>query len=83
MSEWKVSVRGLVEYVYRRGSIESSFKTSSTFTEGTKAHQAVQSTYDALDQKEVFLHTEVMIGDIKLMIEGRCDGLLFSNAQNS
>jgi DNA excision repair protein ERCC-2 len=78
MNEWKVSVRGLVEYVHKRGSIESSFKTSRTFTEGTKAHQAVQSTYGILDQKEVFLQTEVMIDNINLKIEGRCDGLLLS-----
>ncbi|RXZ00491.1 ATP-dependent DNA helicase [Fictibacillus sp. S7] len=74
----KVSVRGLVEYVYRGGSIDSRFRSVSTMTEGTKAHQKIQKTYAENDQKEVFVQTEVVRDQLAFVIEGRCDGLLFS-----
>ncbi|MDN4526841.1 ATP-dependent DNA helicase [Fictibacillus fluitans] len=74
----KVSVRGLVEYVYRSGSIDSRFRSVSTMTEGTKAHQKIQKTYADNDQKEVFVQTEVVRDQLAFVIEGRCDGLLFS-----
>ena len=41
----KISVRPLVEYAYRSGSIESGFRTAGTLTEGTRAHQKVQKDY--------------------------------------
>ncbi|MFD1737790.1 ATP-dependent DNA helicase [Bacillus salitolerans] len=74
--EMKVSVRGLVEYVFRSGSIESFVKSSSSFTEGTKAHQLVQAEYKEHDQKEVYLQALVELDSFTLSIEGRCDGLL-------
>lgn len=76
MNEWKVSVRGIVEYVYSSGSIETSFQAPGLFSEGTKAHQAVQSGYEPTDEKEVHLETEVAIEDYIIKIEGRCDGIL-------
>ncbi len=78
MHEMKVSVRSLVEYVYRSGSIDSSFRMTSPFSEGTKAHQQVQATYNTQDLKEVTLRTTIDIEDCQLMIEGRCDGILLS-----
>ncbi|SEG27742.1 ATP-dependent DNA helicase [Paenibacillus sp. UNC499MF] len=75
--EVKISVRALVEYAYRSGSIESGFRTATALTEGTKAHQKVQKTYGDSDQKEVFLQTEILREGIVFVLEGRCDGLLF------
>ncbi|MGG1574828.1 ATP-dependent DNA helicase [Fictibacillus sp. NRS-1165] len=75
----KVSVRGLVEYVYRSGSIDSRFRTATTLAEGTKAHQKIQQSYGKCDQKEVFVHTEMVVDNLSFLIEGRCDGLLFSD----
>ncbi|WP_338786099.1 ATP-dependent DNA helicase [Metabacillus sp. FJAT-53654] len=77
LPEIKLSVRTLVEYVFRSGSIDNSFRTATTLTEGTKAHKAIQSTYQETDQKEVFLKTEIEYEKMMFMIEGRCDGLLF------
>ncbi|HWL22271.1 MAG TPA: helicase C-terminal domain-containing protein [Ureibacillus sp.] len=77
LPEIKLSVRNLVEYVYSSGSIDNKFRTSTTMTEGTKAHKAIQSTYEETDQKEVFLKTEIEYEEMKFVIEGRCDGLLF------
>lgn len=75
--EIKLSVRSLVEYVFRSGSIDQRFRTATTLTEGTKAHQAIQRTYQENDEKEVFLKTEIKYKKIMFIIEGRCDGLLF------
>ena len=77
LPEIKLSVRNLVEYVFSSGSIDNKFRTATTMTEGTKAHKAIQSTYEETDQKEVFLKTEIRHEDMNFVIEGRCDGLLF------
>lgn len=71
-----ISVRNLVEYVYRSGNIDRRFQTTNSLTEGTRIHQSIQSTYSEDDQKEVSLKTEMMSDDIRFLIEGRCDGLL-------
>jgi DNA excision repair protein ERCC-2 len=76
-NEVKISVRSLVEYVFRSGSIESGFRTNSTLTEGTKVHQKVQKTYKETDQKEVYVKLEVQHDDLLFIIDGRCDGLIF------
>lgn len=50
--EVNLSVRALVEYAYRSGSIESGFRTAASLAEGTKAHKQVQSGYGEEDEKE-------------------------------
>ncbi|EGL15630.1 MULTISPECIES: ATP-dependent DNA helicase [unclassified Paenibacillus] len=77
--EVRISVRTLVEYAYRSGSIESGFRTATALTEGTKAHQKVQKTYGDSDRKEVFLQTEILLDGMVFVLEGRCDGLLFED----
>ncbi|KZE68845.1 ATP-dependent helicase [Fictibacillus phosphorivorans] len=72
----KLSVRSLVEYVFRSGSIETGFKSTSSLIEGTKAHQTIQKTYEEADAAEVFLQTNYLYESLEYMIEGRCDGLL-------
>lgn len=77
-NEIKISVRSLVEYVFRSGSIESGFRTSSSMAEGMKAHQKIQKTYKESDEREVYVKTELQYKDLTYLIDGRCDGLLFS-----
>ncbi len=74
----KVPVRTLAEYVYRSGSIQSGFKTSSSFTEGARIHREIQKNYHESDRSEVFLKSSIEYEDILYLIEGRCDGLLHS-----
>ncbi|MGF7034339.1 Rad3-related DNA helicase [Paenibacillus mucilaginosus] len=74
--EVNLSVRTLVEYAYRSGSIESGFRTAASLTEGTKAHKQVQSGYGEEDQKEVHLALSLEHEGVRYVIEGRCDGLL-------
>lgn len=71
-----LSVRSLVEHVFRSGSLDSGFRTMSTLAEGTKAHQKIQKQYGEQDQKEVYLSMEIPYGDLLFVIDGRCDGLL-------
>lgn len=74
--EISISVRPLVEYVYRSGSITGGFRTNATMHEGTRIHQSIQKTYADTDQKEVFLKGEIPYGDLLFKVEGRCDGLI-------
>ncbi len=71
-----LSVRGLVEYVYSSGSIDSGFRSVATLQDGTKAHQRIQKQYGESDQKEVYLSAEIPYGDLLFLVDGRCDGLL-------
>ena len=79
----KIPVRTLAEYVYKSGSILSGFRSSSSFTEGTRIHREVQKTYNEHDQSEVFLKTEIDYEDICFIIEGRCDGLLLNQGRTA
>ncbi|MBP1963932.1 ATP-dependent DNA helicase [Paenibacillus aceris] len=71
-----ISVRSLVEYVFRSGSIESGFRTSTALIEGTKAHQKLQKQYGESDQHEVYVSAEIAYQELLFVIDGRCDGLL-------
>jgi DNA excision repair protein ERCC-2 len=71
-----ISVRSLVEYVFRSGSIEHGFHGTSSMVEGTRIHQKIQKQYKEGDRKEVYLKTEMACGDLLYIVDGRCDGLL-------
>lgn len=73
-----LSVRALVEYVFRSGSIEPGFHGTSSMAEGTRIHQKIQQQYKEGDRKEVYLKTEISYGNLLYIIDGRCDGLLVS-----
>ncbi|MFZ0370435.1 MAG: ATP-dependent DNA helicase [Halobacillus sp.] len=71
-----ISVRELVAYVYRGGSIDNRFRSSTALTEGTAIHQEVQSTYKENDKKETFLEYLYQEEGMDIKIQGRCDGIL-------
>ncbi|WP_088041100.1 ATP-dependent DNA helicase [Bacillus sp. EAC] len=75
----KVSVRSLVEYAHRAGSIDLSFKSNVSLVDGTKAHQKIQSQYGDLDVKERHITGVIEFEKMNFQIEGRCDGLLFKD----
>lgn len=75
-NEVHISVRTLVEYVLREGSIDSRFFSQSTLLDGTRIHQKIQKTYQEYDQKEVYLQTNIPFQHLTFVIDGRCDGLL-------
>ncbi len=76
-----ISVRTLVEYVFRSGSIDARFRSQSTLLDGTRIHQKIQKTYQDGDQKEVYLRAEIPYDGLSFIIDGRCDGLLFQNEE--
>ena len=76
LEEYHISIRHLVEYVYRSGNLDRRFRTSSSMIEGTRIHQAIQANYQESDEKEVPLNLVKKYGDIFFEIEGRCDGIL-------
>ncbi|QWU15967.1 Rad3-related DNA helicase [Paenibacillus sophorae] len=73
-----ISVRTLVEYVYRSGSLESGFRSAASLAEGTRIHQQIQQQYKEVDRKEVYLSAEIPCDDLIIAVFGRCDGLLLS-----
>ncbi|AKG36647.1 ATP-dependent DNA helicase [Paenibacillus durus] len=73
-----ISVRTLVEYVYRSGSLESGFRSSASLAEGTRIHQQIQQQYKEDDRKEVYLSAEIPCDELIIAVFGRCDGLLLS-----
>ncbi|MDT3425492.1 Rad3-related DNA helicase [Paenibacillus forsythiae] len=73
-----VSVRALVEYVYRSGSLEPGFRSAGSLAEGTRIHQQIQQQYKEDDRKEVYLSAEIPCDGLILAVFGRCDGLLRS-----
>ncbi|WP_379130123.1 helicase C-terminal domain-containing protein [Paenibacillus sp. sgz500958] len=75
-----ISVRSLVEYCFRSGSIEPGFRSTASMAEGTRIHQKVQKQYQEKDQKEVYVKAEIPYSGLLFRIDGRCDGLLISDA---
>lgn len=73
----QISVRKLVEHVFKGGSIDARFRSQTAMIDGTRIHQKIQKTYQAGDQKEVYLSTEIRYEGLTFLIDGRCDGLLF------
>ncbi|CAH2713716.1 3'-5' exonuclease DinG [Neobacillus rhizosphaerae] len=76
-NEVQISVRTLVEHVFRSGSIDSRFRSQATLLDGTRIHQKIQKSYQEGDQKEVYLRAEIPFEGLIFIIDGRCDGLLF------
>lgn len=76
INNYKISVRTLVEFVMRRGSIDSRFQAASKAIEGIKGHKYVQSAYGKDDKAEVTLNYDYEDDDIHIEIEGRADGIL-------
>lgn len=76
------SVRGIVEYVMKSGSLDNRFMSTGRAVEGTIAHGKLQSdnekTYKNYE-KEVKMECVFSIDDIDLIIEGRCDGIIIDN----
>ncbi|MDB1680236.1 MULTISPECIES: helicase C-terminal domain-containing protein [Enterococcus] len=75
MKQSKISVRNLVEFILRRGSIDNRKKSNHTALEGAKIHRKLQKEAGETYEKEVFLKTTVELEDIQLTIEGRADGI--------
>ena len=76
----KISVRELVEFVLRQGSIMASGSMSATSNNraviGTLAHKKIQESMEPNYEAEVKLIHECQIEDVLFVIEGRADGII-------
>lgn len=78
-NEIRISVRNLVEFVLRRGDIDSRFIGNSRAIEGTRAHKKIQSSYIDGYDSEVSLSCKIDYKDFLFRIEGRADGVFEEN----
>ena len=72
----KISVRELVEFVLRQGSIRNNVMSSNRAVIGTMAHKKIQNSMEPNYEAEVKLVHECQIEDITFVIEGRADGII-------
>lgn len=78
----KESVRGIIEYILRTGSIDDRFVGSTRAVEGTIAHQKLQSNNEKIYdnyEKEVRLSEEFKIEEVTLIVDGRADGIIIED----
>ena len=78
----KESVRGIIEYVLKTGSLDDRYMGKSRALEGTLAHQKLQSSNESIYsqyQKEVRMEHVFEIGDVTLLVEGRSDGIIIED----
>ncbi|AFO43860.1 helicase [Enterococcus faecalis D32] len=71
----KIAVRQVVEFILRRGSIDSRHVSEHTPQEGSRLHRMLQKEAGSLYQKEVSLKIEVPLNGHNYCVEGRADGI--------
>jgi Rad3-related DNA helicase len=82
MYEQSISVRNLVEFVYRSGDLDLRFQGKSKMVDGMKVHQMIQKSQGADYLPEVTLQhvhhfEDSQTGEpVALKIAGRADGIL-------
>ena len=76
MESIKLSVRELVEFIYKSGDLNFKSMRPERAMDGIKAHKLLQSKMDDNYQKEVFLKYEFEYNNILFTIEGRADGII-------
>lgn len=72
----KISVRKLVEFLLKSGSIDSRGIDPYRAQLGTKIHQELQNKAGESYQKEVPLQVEYVYQDILFQVDGRADGII-------
>lgn len=75
MEDFKLSVRGLIEFVMRSGDIDNSFTDRGRLKEGQRIHQKLQKEYGKNYEKEVRLTNETFHKEMLFKVEGRADGI--------
>lgn len=75
MQTEKISVRSLVEFVLRSGSIDQRHTSDHTAQEGSRIHRKLQKEAGENYQKEVFLSIDCSLTAHVLTVEGRADGV--------
>lgn len=78
MYQMKISVRGLVEFIFRSGDIASGegLFSKEAMAEGSRIHRKIQGKMGLNYNAEVPLKFDVIRPDFVLTIEGRADGII-------
>lgn len=77
-SQLHISVRNLVEFIFREGDIDNrsgKLVSSDAMTEGTRIHRQIQKSMGEGYQAEVPLKITFEEEDYSLTLEGRADGI--------
>lgn len=77
MQKIRISVRGLVEFLLRSGSIDNRYGGSERMAEGARIHRMLQKQAGKNYQKEVTLADETGLEGFLFHVEGRADGVFF------
>ena len=77
----QISVRELVEFVYRSGDLDMRFQGKAKMADGIKMHQKIQKSQGQDYQAEVSLNKTILLThdedkSIELLVSGRADGIL-------
>ncbi|MGN0707302.1 MAG: ATP-dependent DNA helicase [Faecalibacterium sp.] len=75
MSDIRLAVRQLVEFLLRTGSIDSRFSGFDRANEGARIHRRLQKAAGSGYEAEVYLCAEREAEGIRFTIEGRADGI--------
>ena len=77
--EIKIPVRELVEFVMRRGDIDSDFSGSSRAVEGTRIHKKIQKTIGENSAIEASLSLNMQYRGFDITVEGRADAIIIDD----
>ena len=81
----RISVRNLVEFILREGSIDNrkgAGPDKDAMLMGGRIHRKIQRKMGAEYQAEVSLKIQIPCGDFLLQIEGRADGIIVKNGSD-
>ncbi|WP_367925936.1 DEAD/DEAH box helicase, partial [uncultured Ruthenibacterium sp.] len=79
MDAIKLSVRNLVEFVLRCGSIDSRFSGFDRANEGSRIHRKLQKSAGENYHSEVFFRSLRQVDGKSYLLEGRADGVIEEN----
>ena len=79
IKEIKIPVRELVEFVMRRGDIDSDCRGSSRAVEGTRIHKKIQKTIGENSAIEVSLSLSMQYKGFDITVEGRADAIIIED----
>ena len=75
MLDKRVSVRTLAEFAHLSGDLRPFLQAAERMQEGMRGHQLRQAGYQDGFEKEVALRLTQTVGDVRLTLFGRADGL--------
>ena len=76
---FRESVRGIIEYVLKSGSLDDRFVSRGRAVDGTIAHGKLQKDNELIYEnyeKEVRMQHEFYKDNIILLVDGRADGII-------